>query len=585
MNTIYPNKSFYRRLPSPLTCLLTCALLLSGCAGEPTKTAPPPVVIAPGQAIPEPTPSEPEQALDLAALEAVKNIAANQGTLVARGHRNALLIRGLDATSAAIIDSHIAWLEGNLAEADELLSVAAANSRAGSRYARKEKLHRLELEGEWLAAAQLAHAQLLDPEDREIASKDKLWSLLLHLDDSQLTSALMRADTPDWRGWLALNQAYRKGRDAVNTWLATAGGHSAIRPMPAALDIWLDTTPPETVAVMLPLTGRLASAGEAVLQGVVEAVYVQYPDAAGRPKITTIDTEEFPDVISAYRAAVRGGANVVIGPLTKADAQTIGSLRERPAAVIALNRPEALPPSDAEAWNALSLAPEDEARQIASIAFGNGQRRALIIRPDTDWGRRMEAALTQRWRTLGGTVVAAVALASEPSESEQISIAVGGADSEARIKAVEKAFEAPVESRPRRRQDFDSIFLVAPGPAEARSLRPLLVYHYSGDVPVYATSAANSGNSHIQNRDLNGLTLVEIPAVLASVDVDRYTRLSALGKDAIGMLDHWQQAEGTTAPFLRAHTGLLQRRSNGEIERELIPVEFDGGSLRRVNVP
>jgi len=162
----------------------------------------------------------------------------------------------------------------------------------------------------------------------------------------------------------------------------------------------------------------------------------------------------------------------------------MGSLQERPAAVIALNRPEALPDSDAAGWHALSPAPEDEARQIAQIAFGKGQRRAIVISPSTDWGQRMTAALNDQWSQLGGTLVASLELEAAITESEQISNLVGAADSEQRIRSFERAFEAPVEARPRRRQDFDVVFLLASDPAQARSLRPLLIYHYTGDVPV-----------------------------------------------------------------------------------------------------
>ena len=69
-----------------------------------------------------------------------------------------------------------------------------------------------------------------------------------------------------------------------------------------------------------------------------------------------------------------------------------------------------------------------------------------------------------------------------------------------------------MESRPRRRQDFDGIFLLAPDPDTARRLRPLLVYHYAGDIPVYASSAVVNDQGKTQNRDLNGLIVLEIPA-------------------------------------------------------------------------
>lgn len=559
---------------------LVCALaLLSACAGGPSDRPGRAKIAIPVEQVPAPIPAEPEQAIDFDAVERVRRVALNEGTLAAHGERNALLVRGLDATSAALIDSIIAWYEGDLQRADAQLRQINPIDNDTRQRVLAERRYRAAAQNDWLTAAALGHRQLISG-NRDPALKDSIWAQLMHIDDAQLAAALRVADGEDWRGWLELARAYRSDRASVNTWLARHAGHSATAPLPAGLDAWLDTTTPERLAVLLPLSGRLQGAGEAVLAGITDALYLRYREPAQRPQLITLDSEEYPDAISAYRDAVRRGADAVLGPLTKNDAQVLGSLRERPVPILALNRPEALPVSDAEDWSALSLAPEDEARQIARLAFGNGLRRALIIRPDSDWGQRMDSALQQSWRGLGGHVVNSRVLSAEPTVSEQISRLVGGFESEARIRAMEQAFEAPVEARPRRRQDFDVIFLLAPSPAEARSLRPLLVYHFSGDVPVYAPSTVNSGNQHLQNRDLNSLISVEIPAVLSAVDINRYTRLQALGADALALIEHQPQLERTESPVLRASTGVLKRRANGEIERELIPVVFDGGAVR-----
>ena len=218
------------------------------------------------------------------------------------------------------------------------------------------------------------------------------------------------------------------------------------------------------------------------------------------------------------------------------------------------------------------------------MAFGRGQRKALVIRPDNEWGRRMELALNEVWRSMGGVTADTLILSTATAASEQVGTSAGAVASERRITEMEEVFEAPVASRPRRRQDFDVIFLLASDPEEARRLRPLLIYHYSGDVPVYSSSAVYSGHDHGQNQDLNNLILVETPAVLDALKVDRYTRLRALGFDAVVMIDHWQQAEATEAALFQGRTVLLNRPSNGEIERELNSVAFDGGKLKALPI-
>ena len=561
--------------------------LLAGCASAPgDKGNSARSTIDPTE-IPAPLPASPEQALDFEARNTVLNTAFSDGTLAARAERNTLLIKGIDAFTASFIESDIAWLEGERKKANVLLDGLTSTDPKSYDTLLAERQKRASQQSLWLKSARLAHQRLQLARDitTQAGLKNILWSQLMQLDDDQLRAALRRSGTGDWRDWLALLQAYREDRGSVNRWLASHKNHSALNPLPSGLSEWLNTETPNTVAVLLPLSGKLASVGLAVLEGTIDNLYRTYPNPNERPQLLTIDTDEYSDAVSAYQSAVDRGAELVIGPLTKSQAQVLGNLPQRPIPIIALNRPEALTPRQAENWLSLSLAPEDEARQVARIAFGQGLRRSVIIRPDNDWGRRMEAALQQTWRQLGGTVRGSVALTATTPASEQISRAVGAFASEARIKTAERAFETPVEARARRYEDFDSLFLLTQTPDEARSIRPLLVFHYSGDIPVFSPSSIYSGQQQLQNRDLNDVIFVETPAIINSSETDRFTRLKALGHDAVLLLDHWQQALHTQTPFAWGDTGLLSRLPNGEVTRELIPVEFAGDKVRRLRLP
>ena len=550
-----------------------------------------------GQNTLAPLPASSDQQLDLAAINAVRDRALTEGVVAARILRDAYLVKGIDVITASIIDADIAWFNGNIKAAERLMRGANTSSVEGQLFVLATVEERARIQGRWLDAARLAHFRIkllmkptqATPIDNQsprldTGHGDTLWTLLMHLDDGQLERAAAMADDPDWRGWLTLLQAYRSGRNATYNWLATHPDHTAINPLPAALETWLDAKPPENIGVLLPLSGRLQSAGNAVLEGITEGLYRRFPNPEKRPRLFTIDTELRPSAVAAYRDALTEGADLIIGPLIKSEAQTLESLRERPTPVIALNRPEVFASLGVSNWSAMSLAPEDEARQIARVAFGRGQRKALVIRPDNEWGRRMELALNEVWRSMGGVTADTLILSTATAASEQVGTSAGAVASERRITEMEEVFEAPVASRPRRRQDFDVIFLLASDPEEARRLRPLLIYHYSGDVPVYSSSAVYSGHDHGQNQDLNNLILVETPAVLDALKVDRYTRLRALGFDAVVMIDHWQQAEATEAALFQGRTGLLNRLSNGEIERELNSVAFDGGKLKALPI-
>ena len=86
---------------------------------------------------------------------------------------------------------------------------------------------------------------------------------------------------------------------------------------------------------------------------------------------------------------------MVLGPLTKSDVASLQQIDALPVPVIALNQPE---PQINQAiakpgWTTFSLAPEDEARQIADEAFGDQCRNAIVMASPNDRGLRLLTAL------------------------------------------------------------------------------------------------------------------------------------------------------------------------------------------------
>jgi outer membrane PBP1 activator LpoA protein len=147
----------------------------------------------------------------------------------------------------------------------------------------------------------------------------------------------------------------------------------------------------------------------------------------------------------------------------------------------------------------------------------------------------------------------------------------------------------PTEFSPRRRKDLDIIFLLSETPAGARSIKPLIAFHYAGDLPVYSTSQVFSGRRDPQrDRDLNGIQLVEMPWLLAPEGalqtevekgggLDLLSDMHALGADAFML--NWRLAQLGEGPDsrVRGQTGLLSQDGSGRIHRELVPARFIGG--------
>ncbi len=531
--------------------------------------------------------ASPSSVLDVALIEQLRQLAHTDGAMVARARLQQEQLQGVDWHTELLITAIIEWTAGNVTRAKALLSqLLTTDNSPATDLALQQLQHILELEMNWLEAAEIAYLRSRSRISEQTADTvEQLWSLLQRIDRDQLQRAMVKSTDDDWQQWLALCASYQEGRQAVATWLTQNPNHLGAQQLPGALSTWLQTTPPSVVAVILPLSGPLQNAGNAVLDGMISSVYQRYPIASTRPSLVTIDSNRFDSISSAYKEAENLDATVVVGPLTKANVQQLGTASSRSIPVIALNRPEVLLPSEVASWSALSLAPEDEARQLARIAYGESLRRAVLITPNSDWGQRMTTAFKETWRRLGGQMTSELVIDKGNPLSPQISQAVGSAQAEARVKAFEDAFPNPIEARPRRREDFDVIFLLTPSPAEARAIRPLLVFHYSGEVPVYAPSTIYADDNPVQNRDLNNVRFLEIPSMLGATKDLRFRRLNALGADAIRMLDHYAQALETRTPLFAGETGLLQRAGNGDIIRELDLVVFADDNIRPVNLP
>jgi len=146
----------------------------------------------------------------------------------------------------------------------------------------------------------------------------------------------------------------------------------------------------------------------------------------------------------------------------------------------------------------------------------------------------------------------------------------------------------PPYFEPYRRSDADMIFLVA-RPNEGRAVKPLLAYHYAGDLPVYATSHIYRGNTdRSRDQDINGIHFVDIPWVFNSDSAirqainahfarsDAFQRMYALGVDSFRLHMRINQLR-TGSGQVFGETGTLTLNALGQIERELTLAEIRGG--------
>lgn len=447
----------------------------------------------------------------------------------------------------------------------------------------------------------LLDEQLQDPE-QQLENDTQLWETLNNLTDAELQQ-YRSAPPPDaLSGWLELmelTRLYLQQPDAlaevIPQWQQRYPGHPASRGFVAKL---LDTMQqagrqPASIALLLPLNGKLAAAASAVRDGIL-AAYYDTPVSGAQPQLLIYDSGELPvTALAAYQQAVADGAEFVIGPLRKESVEAVLGQPLLPVPVLALNRVET-PLPDTSGRFQFGLAPEDEAREAARHAWRNGHSRSIALLPDTEWGERVYTAFAEEWQALGGVILETQRYASAKTDhSEVISAALNLDNSVARHRQLSAHLGHKLEFEPRRRQDLDIVFLVA-SPAQARLIRPQLSFFRATRIPVYATSQVYGGTPNPStDADMNGITFCDLPWVLDSgsnwkhlqqavseywaANTARYARLYALGIDAWRIVPYLGELGGSMFGTYHGVTGNLSLDNLGVVNRSLRCARFSNG--------
>ncbi len=309
------------------------------------------------------------------------------------------------------------------------------------------------------------------------------------------------------------------------------------------------TNQPQKIALLVPLHGNLTASGETIRKGFLAAYYYSLQHEGADLSVEVIDTSQG-DVKTLYRKAVSDGSDFIVGPLTKQNVQTIANQKSLPVITLALNTIDNH--NIVTNFFQFGLSSQDEALQAAKRAWNEHPGKALIIAPDNPWGQNMASVLQNTWQSFQGTVTATLLYDNQTSFNKQIQHILNIDLSQNNAKTLRRILWRKFKFIPRRRQDLDVIFLVAP-PKQARQIRPLLQFYFAGDLPIYSTSVIYSGTPqpHL-DRDLDGIIFCDMPWVLQGStslpkivltlrneifklwpdSYKRYNRLYALGIDA-----------------------------------------------------
>lgn len=452
-----------------------------------------------------------------------------------------------------------------------------------------------------LARGQFRRAIELN-EEREIwlsdaqAVRSGRQALLDILADPELLEQASPADGNEtaYAGWLRLASILSEAdrdpfvvRSTLRSWKEAYPGHPAEILLPQLLQEFQQLLDyPQRVAVLLPMSGRLASAGNAVRDGIL-AAYLRHDEA--RPVLHFYDTNGA-EPSDLYARAVLEGADFIIGPLERKTVEALAAAKELPVPVLALNNVagETVVPG----FFQFGLAPEDEARQAARHLLAEGRVQGVALVPASDWGSRVLAAFREELEVGGGILLDyQVYDRREDDYSSPITTVLHLAESHGRHRALAGVLGKRIEFEPRRRQDAQFVFLGAL-PESGRLMRPQLRFHYASDLPVYATSAIYEDRPSL-NRDLNGISFVDIPLVISNAGevaemrarlsdafgsrMQTWPRLYALGFDAYRLVPALFSGRLLEETTIAGFTGELSLGRDAQIKRQLVWARFEGG--------
>jgi len=377
------------------------------------------------------------------------------------------------------------------------------------------------------------------------ANQQQLWSNVQNLTDSEITY-LQNSNDSILNGWLFISSILRhnasttaKQLNQFTLWQQQNPFHpAAITPPKDFLVLSsIDELAPKSIALLLPLTGKLSNASRAILDGFL---YAYYNQPQPRAELHLIDTTTVDSMAIALSNANLHNPDIIIGPLEKQHLAELSYLElEKP--VIALNRLDFqnLKPNLFH----FSLDARDEIIELIRFAQNEGAKTAAIISTEETWALRQADDFKSLAESNDVELLTQLSYENAPkSRQDTIKKLLLVTESQKRKKWLETKLSEDVTSTERSRQDLDYIFFVG-RLDDAKQIRPLLDFYFASDIPLLSTSTINNKQlSELTKReDIERIIFNELPSILKENPNDNLfksndsifiKRLKSLGQDA-----------------------------------------------------
>ncbi|HET6433387.1 penicillin-binding protein activator [Dyella sp.] len=329
---------------------------------------------------------------------------------------------------------------------------------------------------------------------------------------------------------------------------------------------------PSQIALLLPANRELASVATSIREG----FFAAYADAsrthAPRAALRVYDsTGTAAGAVKAYQQAVRDGAQLVVGPLTRAEVAAVIAQDNLPAPVLALNHPDGRSAPSAAVME-FGLLPETEGAQVADHLVERGLHTAYVVTSSDDFAQRAADAFRAELIARGGQVAG------------RASIASGSIN-----------YAATISTLNARADDPDAAIFISMRPEQARLLVPQL--RIAGlTLPILATSHVYGGIDDAgADRDLDGVEFCDAPWLFdAQPGLPSHAgiatalpeasgsagRLFAFGMDAWNLAPYLDWLRDHPGSYLPGATGQLAADQFGRVRRVLVWARFTDGLAR-----
>ena len=430
-----------------------------------------------------------------------------------------------------------------------------------------------ERRGDHEGAAKLLIAATTTP---NVAMNERVWRSVARVDPRRLAMLVSGTESARERAWwsLALAQyeafSARNRLEAWQHWREAHREHPASQAPPPALEALRSARRGIRIALLVPLSGPLASAGQAIRDGFTAAYLTAKPSA--EDSLAVVDTARH-GAVDAYRRAVARGAELVVGPLRK---EAVAAVAALPPSVptVALN---VIDGSSSRHMVQLANAIEDEATAIAQ-AIG-GLDRVLLLGVSAAWSQRAEGRLRAELGTRAQSpqIIDAGEVAGVRSVTGAVGQGLGVAASQARREELDRLLRRELAFAPWQRDDIDAIVALV-GAAQMTSLMPALDFHSARNLPLYVPSTALRG---VALRRLRGVRVCGVPwqprrpAIATALSRSfsgsaTAVPLQALGVDAFRIGHRFVQPERSPLlPVVFGSTGLLTIGDDLQVAREV----------------